>query len=67
MATVIDGDMLVIDNLYDLLAEMGNFNCDTVESLEQKYWEEYGLDLSLTDECWEEFSEYCDTIEQEKY
>ena len=67
MATVIDGDMLVIDNLSDLLAEMGNFNCDTVESLEQKCWEEYGLDLSLTDECWEEFSEYCDTIEQEKY
>jgi hypothetical protein len=67
MATVIDGDMLVIDNLSDLLAEMSNFNCDTVEILEQKYWEEYGLNLSLTDECWEEFSEYCDTIEQEKY
>ena len=67
MATVIDGDMLVIDNLSDLLAAMGNFNCGTVEILEQKCWEEYGLNLSLTDECWEEFSEYCDTIEQEKY
>ena len=67
MATVIDGNTLVIDNLSDLLAEMSNFNCNTVEILEQKYWEEYGLDLSLTDECWEEFSEYCSTIEQEKY
>ena len=58
MATVIDGDTLVIGSLSDLLAEMGNFNCDTVESLEQKYWEKYGLNVSLTDECCEKFSEY---------
>lgn len=58
MATVIDGDMLVIGSLSDLLAEMDNFNCDTVGSLEQKCWEEYGLNVSLTDECCEEFSEY---------
>ena len=58
MATVIDGDTLVIGSLSDLLAEMDNFNCDTVESLEQKYWEKYGLNVSLTDECWEKFSEY---------
>lgn len=64
MATVIDGNMLIIDNLFDLLGEMRDFNCDTVESLEQKYWDKYGLDINLTDECWEEFSEYCD--EQEK-
>ena len=58
MATVIDGDTLVIGSLSDLLAEMDNFNCDTVGSLEQKYWEKYGLNVSLTDEVCEEFSEY---------
>lgn len=60
MATVIDGDMLTIGNLSDLLAEMRDFNCDTVEGLERKYWEEYGLNINLTDECWEEYSEYLD-------
>ena len=60
MATVIDGDTLIIGNLSDLLGEMHDFNCDTVEGLEQKYWEEYGLNISLTDECLEEFSEYLD-------
>lgn len=60
MATVIDSDMLTIGNLSDLLGEMRDFNCDTVEDLEQKYWDEYGLNVSLTDECWEEYSEYLD-------
>lgn len=60
MATVIDGDTLTIGNLPDLPGEMRDFDCDTVEDLEQKYWEEYGLNVSLTDECWEEYSEYLD-------
>ena len=60
MATVIDGDTLTIGNLPDLLGEMRDFNCDTIEGLEQKYWDEYGLNVSLTDECWEEYSEYLD-------
>lgn len=60
MATVIDGDKLIIGNLSDLLEEMHGFNCNTVEDLEQKYLEECGLDVSLTDECWEEYSEYLD-------
>ena len=60
MATVIDGDTLVIDNISDLLEEMHDFDCDTVEDLEQKYLEECGLNVSLTDECWEEYSEYLD-------
>lgn len=60
MATVIDGDMLVISNLSDLLAEMRDLHCDTVEELEQKYQEEYSLNVSLTDECREEYSEYLD-------
>ena len=60
MATVIDGDMLTISNLSDLLDEMRKFNCDTVEGFEQKYWDEYGINVSLTDECWEEYSEYLD-------
>ena len=60
MATVIDGDTLVIDNISDLLEEMHDFDCDTVEDLEQKYFEECGLNVSLTDECWEEYSEYLD-------
>lgn len=60
MATTIDGDMLVISNLSDLFAEMRDLCCDTVEELEQKYQEEYSLNVSLTDECWEEYSEYLD-------
>ena len=63
MATVIDGDMLIIGNLSDLLGEMRNFNCDTVEGLEQKYWKEYGLNVSLTDECQEDFNEYLDKLQ----
>ena len=55
--------MLIIGNLPDLLGEMRDFNCDTVEGLEQKYWKEYGLNVSLTDECQEDFSEYLDKLQ----